>query len=82
MAISSEHIAVEAEAALNTASIYGQTLHVQNVGAKTAELGPEGVEAEEGIPLAAEAEKVIDVDPGDVLVAIAAEETTLAVLRV
>jgi hypothetical protein len=70
--------------ALNAASTAGQQLTIRNTDAtNAADLGASDVVADEGFPLAADAQVTVDLAPGDVLYAIrsTANDVVLAVLR-
>lgn len=85
MAVSAARVTAGAAAvALNPVSASGTTLVVQNVDTTdAAELGPAGVTAGTGYPLAPNAVVQVDLDPGDQLFAVrsAAADVDLAVLR-
>lgn len=85
MALSVEVVEVGTEeaVALNEAGTRGISLYLV-VGAKAVTIGTKaGLEAEEsiGIAIAAEAERNYELDAGDQLYAIAAEASTVTVLR-
>lgn len=83
MAVTAERVTVGATAvALNTASTGGMTLVVKNVGGtNAADLGPSGVGDGAGFLLAVDVSVTVELDAGDVLFAISAAGTDLAVLR-
>jgi len=83
--VSAQRVTVSSAAvALNTASTAGQQLTIRNTDAtNAADLGGSDVVADEGFPLAADAQVTVDLAPGDVLYAIraTANDVVLAVLR-
>lgn len=70
MAVSAERVTVGTSAvALNTAGPSGVTLTITN-GAALIAVGPAGVTLATGLAIAANAERTIELDAGDVLFAI------------
>lgn len=81
MAVSAQRVAVTSTpAAVNTASTGGLVLLVKNLGAEAADLGGSAVASGAGFELAAGATVEVNLDPGDVVYAVAATGTDLAVL--
>lgn len=86
MAVTSAQVSVTTAAtllsAVETDSIAGESLSLNNTGAGVVYLGPSGVTTANGFPLAAGALQFVDLQPGDNLYAIVATGTVvLAVLR-
>ena len=81
MAVSAARVTVGAAAvALNTASPSGMTLTITN-GAQLISVGPAGVTTANGFDIAANAERTIELDAGDVLFAVSAGSSDVQVLR-
>jgi hypothetical protein len=87
MAVTASRVTVSSTAvALNAIGTGGNSLRITNTDAtatNTVDLGPAGVTAGAGLPLAGGATITVEVDPGDSLYAIrsTATDVVLAILR-